>query len=248
MSMNALPECGFSGRVSAFRCQALWVECYVMFGENPIRPPVKGDGQVLEVQHIFLTVQGEGPFAGTPAVFVRLGGCNLACNFCDTEFESFESLSLTAILARVDALADGARLIVVTGGEPLRQPIIPLCESLLSAGYAVQIETNGTLYRELPEAVSIVCSPKSVNGRYVPVRDDLLRRASALKFILSERQEAYNTVADVGQSVYGTPVYVQPMDEYDPEANVKNIRYALATAAQGGYRICLQTHKILGIE
>lgn len=219
-----------------------------MFGDNPLRPPVKGDGALLEVQKIFLTVQGEGPFAGTPAVFVRLGGCNLACTFCDTEFESFESLPLSVILSRVDALADGARLVVVTGGEPLRQPVVPLCEALLAAGYAVQIETNGTLYRELPEAVSIVCSPKSVNGRYAPLRGDILRRAAALKFILSETREGYNTVADVGQSVYGTPVYVQPMDEYEVDANARNIRYALATAAQGGYRICVQTHKILGIE
>lgn len=219
-----------------------------MFGENPIRPPVKGDGTELDVQHIFLTVQGEGPYAGVPSVFVRLGGCNLACTFCDTEFESFRRMQIEDILAEVKSLSGKAKQIIITGGEPLRQPIRPLCEALLRAGYSVQIETNGTLYRELPEEVSIVCSPKSVNGRYVPVRDDLLSRANALKFIISQRQEAYNAVADVGQDVYGTPVYVQPMDEYDEKANLDNILHATAIAATYGHRLCLQTHKILGIE
>ncbi|MBM3618697.1 MAG: 7-carboxy-7-deazaguanine synthase QueE [Alphaproteobacteria bacterium] len=219
-----------------------------MFGENPIRPPVKGDGMQLDVQHIFRTVQGEGPFAGVPSVFVRLGGCNLACGFCDTEFETFENLTLEAILHEVGKLSEGAKLIVVTGGEPLRQPIRPLCEALLAAGYAIQIETNGTLFRDLPEEVSIVCSPKSVNGRYAPVRDDLLERANALKFIVSQRNDAYKAVAEVGQSVYGTPVYVQPMDEYEEAANAENISLAASLAATHGYRLCLQTHKILGVE
>lgn len=219
-----------------------------MFGHNPIRPPVKGDGASLEVQHIFLTVQGEGPFAGTPAVFVRLGGCNLACGFCDTEFETFRNMAVADILSRVRQLAETARLVVVTGGEPLRQPIRPLCEALLASGFAVQIETNGTLWRDLPEEVTVICSPKSVEGRYVPMRDDLLRRAAGVKFIISAAQAAYNGVAEVGQNVYGTPVYVQPMDEYDPALNARNLQRAVEVASHGGYRLCLQAHKLIGIE
>lgn len=219
-----------------------------MFGQNPIRPPAKGDGASLEVQHIFLTVQGEGPFAGMPAVFVRLGGCNLACGFCDTEFESFQPLSIEAIVEKVQALADSTSLVVITGGEPLRQPIRPLCERLLGKGFSVQIETNGTLWRDLPEEVTVICSPKSVDGRYLPVRDDLLRRVSGIKFIISSSRQGYNDVAEVGQSVYGTPVYVQPMDEYDPTLNSQNLQHAVALAAGAGYRLCIQEHKLIGIE
>lgn len=227
-----------------------------MFGENPIRPPVKGAGDILDVQHIFPTVQGEGPFAGTPAVFVRLGGCNLACRFCDTEFEAFHAMPIADILARVRSLAvanDGyavsTQLVVVTGGEPLRQPIAPLCDMLLQAGFRVQVETNGTLYRELPQGVHVVCSPKNNSGAgYAPVREDLLRRANAVKFIVSAHDTAYNHIAEVGQSLYGTPVYLQPMDEYDPQKNAANIALASKLAAGNGAKLSLQVHKNIGVE
>lgn len=227
-----------------------------MFGNNPIRPPAKGAGDILEVTRIFPTVQGEGPFAGTPAVFVRLGGCNLACSFCDTEFEDFAGMGISDILGQVRQLAVAndsypvhTQLVVITGGEPLRQPIAPLCEALLEAGFRVQVETNGTLYRDLPEGVHVVCSPKNSSGKgYAPVRDDLLRRVNALKFIISAHMPAYNDVAEVGQSIYGTPVYLQPMDEYDHAKNAANIRHATELAAERGCKLSLQTHKNIGVE
>lgn len=226
-----------------------------MFGNNPIRQPLKGSGDMLEVKRIFPTVQGEGPFAGMPAVFVRLGGCNLACSFCDTEFEEFEQMTPSAIVARVEELAvandyaNGTQLVVVTGGEPLRQPIAPLCDALLAQGYKVQVETNGTLYRPLPAAVHVICSPKNPGGKgYAPVREDLLQRADALKFVISAHVSGYNSVAEVGQSRYGTPVYVQPMDEHDGARNAANVVFASELAASQGYKLSLQTHKILGVE
>ena len=51
-------------------------------------------GDFLDIQEIFPTLQGEGPFVGQGAIFIRLGGCNLKCNFCDTEFDSFKNFSL----------------------------------------------------------------------------------------------------------------------------------------------------------
>jgi len=221
-----------------------------MHGTNPIRPPEKGDGSTLQVQHIFATIQGEGPYAGVPAVFVRLGGCNLACAFCDTEFESFKTISLEAIMTSVKQLAKSndspITLIVITGGEPLRQPISPLCEALIAAGFKVQIETNGTLWRELPEAVEIVCSPKNSGSGYFPIRPDLLARVNAFKFIVSATEPGYGGVADVGQG--DRPVYVQPMDAYDEAANAANHRLAAELALRHNYRLSLQLHKILGME
>jgi 7-carboxy-7-deazaguanine synthase len=80
------------------------------------------------------------------------------------------------------------------------------------------------------------------------LRDDLLRRTNALKFIISSRDEQYNHVPELGQSAYGIPVYVQPMDEYDELRNAQNRALAVRLAMQYGYRLSMQLHKILGIE
>ena len=140
------------------------------------------------------------------------------------------------------------RLAVITGGEPFRQNIAPLCDALLAAGFTVQIETNGTLYRPLDPRVNIVCSPKTTTGIYARLREDLLPRLSALKFIVSAGHALYKTVPEVGQSDFGIPVYVQPMDEYDETKNARNAAYAKDLALTEGYRLSLQLHKILGIE
>ncbi len=217
-----------------------------MHGTNPIRPPLSSDGSTLDVQHIFPTLQGEGPYAGMPAIFIRLGGCNLACSFCDTEFEAFRSMALAEILTTVKKLKTNEQLIVITGGEPLRQPIAPLCETLIAEQFKVQIETNGTLWRELPEAVEIVCSPKNNGAGYFPLRPNLLARVNAFKFIISAQIPEYSDVMDVGQG--SAPVFVQPMDEYDVDKNAANLALATTLAQRHGYRLSLQLHKIAGIE
>jgi 7-carboxy-7-deazaguanine synthase len=125
--------------------------------------------QRLDIHSIFYTIQGEGPFTGTPAVFVRLAGCNLQCPKCDTDYTTGRQLMTveqvwTAIdreylcrLPMPDVVprdANGsevpielpyAGLVVITGGEPFRQDIDELCMRLVERGCYVQIETNGTL-------------------------------------------------------------------------------------------------------
>ena len=225
-----------------------------MFGKNKILPPTHGDGQHLEVKDIFPTLQGEGIYVGVPAIFIRLGGCNLACDFCDTDFEDFANTPLPQIIAQTSELAknnSGKRvinLVVITGGEPLRQNIAPLCESLLASGFLVQIETNGTIYRELPKGVDIICSPKNTSGNYAQIRPDLLPNITAFKFIISANNPKYNHVPEIGQSEYNTIVFVQPMDEGDAAKNSANQKLAVEICMQNGYRLSLQTHKILGIE
>ena len=144
-----------------------------MFGTNPLSSPIEGDGMWLEVQDIFSTIQGEGPFAGKPAIFLRLAGCNLRCHFCDTDFESRRTTtSLGRIKSDIEQLASRDKigktdLVVITGGEPLLQNVIPLCWVLAKAGFHVQFETAGTVWVEGLEdlidqgKVSLVCSPKT---------------------------------------------------------------------------------------
>ncbi len=225
-----------------------------MFGQNPKRPPVKGDGSVLSVKNIFKTLQGEGPYVGEPAIFTRLGGCNLACSFCDTEFEEYNDISLSEVIGSIQNLSlnnqgiKSVNLVVITGGEPFRQPINSLCYELLELGFQVQIETNGTIYRELPEEVEIVCSPKVSNNKYLSISADLLPRITAFKFLISSNIENYASVPELGQSKYDIPVFVQAMDEYDSVINAKNQKIAVDLAINNGYRLSYQIHKNLGIE
>jgi len=217
-----------------------------MFGKNKILKPEDHDGSYLDVVEIFPTIQGEGPLSGHGATFVRLGGCNLACDFCDTQFDEYQNLHLKEIIEKLDDFS--AKLVVITGGEPLRQPIEKLCEELLRLNYHVQIESNGTIYRDLPKEVKIICSPKVTNGKYHQIRPDLLARILAFKFIISANQEEYSNISQVGQKEYDTPIYLQPMDEYDEVKNKKNQDLAVKLCQEHNYILSLQIHKILKLK
>jgi 7-carboxy-7-deazaguanine synthase len=100
----------------------------------------------LRISEIFLSLQGEGRSTGYPTVFVRLAGCPLRCDYCDTAyaFSGGEWLSLEAILRQVDAFRTDH--VCVTGGEPLAQKgCLALLSALCDAGYRVSLETSGAL-------------------------------------------------------------------------------------------------------
>lgn len=121
----------------------------------------------IDVNSIFYTIQGEGPFSGMPAVFVRTAGCNLACHFCDTAFEHVEaSMSAKDIVNRVETLwplhSVSRKLMVLTGGEPVRQSACGLLvDEAVERGWTIQVETAGTYWRDWLEKTLIVISPKT---------------------------------------------------------------------------------------
>lgn len=224
-----------------------------MFGKNKILKPTNSDGSVLQVKNIFFTFQGEGPYCGYPAIFIRLGGCNLACSFCDADFDNFDDLPLEEVLQKVKELSQinnkrKANLVVITGGEPMRQEIKKLCQELLDDNFLVQIETNGTIFRDLPKKVKIVCSPKNIDGKYYEIRRDLLPKITAFKFLISANNKNYQDIKEVGQLEYKTPLYLQPMDEYNDKKNRDNMNLTLQLAKKYGYRLSLQTHKVWQID
>lgn len=239
-----------------------------MFGRNPIRKRELLDGETLLLQGTpWKTIQGEGPFAGLPATFIRLWGCHLQCFFCDTDFESDQRTWQVVALAEE---CSGTNLVVLTGGEPLRQNIVPLCRWLLARGHKVQVETAGsfwflgtapdhlTVYSEFP--VSLVVSPKTPK-----VHDLISVNACAWKYIISASMELgledglpiTNTQHPAGsrpkplaRPPAGTAheqVYLQPMDEYDVQKNSDNIGRCVELALKYGYRVSLQQHKILKV-
>lgn len=226
------------------------------------QPPEKQhhrlDG-VLQVHSIFATIQGEGPFAGQPATFVRLTGCNLQCPLCDTEYTSQRHfMSPDSVLLEVESKTAPNKLVVISGGEPFRQNLTPLVEHLCSRGYRVQIETNGTLAPSprLTLDVTVVCSPKTgrVNPKLYPyidaykyvVRQGQINPADGLPELAldhpAEPQVARPHTDFAGQ------IFVQPADEQDVDRNAVNLIEAMASALKHGYTLCLQQHKILHLE
>ncbi len=227
---------------------------------QPIEKLEASNGSTVWVHSIFYTIQGEGPLCGTPAVFVRLAGCNLQCPGCDTDYTSKRKMMTPAqIVGRVKELMpfEGG-LVVITGGEPFRQNIAPLCYALiLGELYTVQIETNGTLPppERFPPQVIIVCSPKA--GKVHP---EIARRATCFKYVLSHTSVAadglpglalgHSASPHVARPPDGFPyrIYLQPMDAQDPVDNQKNLNAVIKSCMEHGYILQLQIHKLLNLE
>ncbi len=165
----------------------------------------------LFVTSMFMTLQGEGPFRGEPAFFIRLAKCNLDCQFCDTFFDDGDWLTFEQIEERVEQTIDQfytdkkltrpawtyhsdttrkKMVLVMTGGEPMLQDNIgPFLEYMDKIFNKTQIESNGTQNTAIPESTVLVCSPKclekdKVAVRYLKPRPEILERADCLKFVM----------------------------------------------------------------
>lgn len=242
-----------------------------MLNNQPISKVVRAFNGTLSVHSIFHTIQGEGPFCGVPAVFIRLAGCNLQCPWCDTEYtEGARDLAVEDIVAAAEEAATGAtRLVVITGGEPFRQPIGPLIEELVAASFYAQVETNGTL--PIPaevafmvnrdtsrrEGLYIVCSPKT--GK---VDKSIQQLACCYKYVVDTEdgvgEDDGLPLKALGHTAnprlarppvgYRYPIYIQPADHKDEARNRSNMDLAVASAMQHGYTVQLQIHKTLNME
>lgn len=234
----------------------------------------KGD---LEVHSVFFTIQGEGPLAGKRAVFVRLAGCNLQCPGCDTDYTSTRTwMSPRELLNRIyEVVPETAKFpfynelhVVITGGEPFRQNLIPFLREVDKqprvVRLTVQIETNGTLFdpgyveffRQMASPPMVVCSPKT--GR---INHDLEPFVHSYKYVVKAGDidprdglpmhalDHPCINAGVARPAYiGRHIFIQPMDEKSEEANRNNIETAVEVVLNHGYNLCIQTHKIVGVE
>ncbi|MCW2246664.1 7-carboxy-7-deazaguanine synthase (Cx14CxxC type) [Azospirillum fermentarium] len=206
------------------------------------------------VKEIFYTLQGEGAKAGTPAVFCRFSGCNLwsgreedrgeaTCRFCDTDFVGMDGEG-GGRFAGADALADavadqwpargeGTPLVVCTGGEPLLQLDPALLDAFHRRGFAVAVETNGTVAP--PPGIDWLCvSPKAGVPLAVTGGDEL-------KLVFPQDGLA----PDALDGLAFAHRFLQPMDGPEQAANTAAaVRYCLDHPR---WRLSLQTHKFLGI-
>lgn len=198
-----------------------------MFGLNEIvgKKYFKDAGEKLFVTSIFYTMQGEGPYRGMPALFVRLAKCNLGCSWCDAFFEDGDWMAPDEVLDHgkkvikdyyegdvPDWVEEGKLVFVVTGGEPSLQDIYELLDKASNTYQYTQIESNGVLAPNVPDSTTVVISPKCNEKvdisqgfkRYIPTKymepnKETLARADCLKFIVEDQPDfdsPYQTIPD----------------------------------------------------
>jgi organic radical activating enzyme len=199
----------------------------MMFGTNEIvgkKYFKDAPADSLFVTSMFFTLQGEGPYAGMPALFIRLAKCNLDCSFCDTFFDDGDWMTYDQLDEQIfktiknywddrdlpppkwaveHAYKYPGVVLVMTGGEPLIQDnISTFMERCLPQFKEVQVESNGIPDTVVPPGVTLVCSPKCVekNGvaiKYFAPSKTILDRADCLKFVMSADPESpYSSVPD----------------------------------------------------
>ena len=227
-----------------------------MFGKNEIvgKKYFDNAGDKVFVTSVFMTLQGEGPYRGEPAVFVRFAKCNLNCSFCDTWFDSgdwlsFDELDLKILNAVKSAyndnipswLYDGKKYhcgLVITGGEPMLQKNIqPLLYHYSDLFKWTQIESNGTSHQLLPYGTTLVVSPKCSEKlgkpiKYLEPHKDVLARADCLKFVMNADPESpYSSIPEWAlewRNQTGKQIFVSPMNIYNKEPERKKSKIVSA--------------------
>jgi 7-carboxy-7-deazaguanine synthase (Cx14CxxC type) len=206
------------------------------------------------VKEIFMTLQGEGAQAGRAAVFCRFAGCNLwsgreqdrqsaICRFCDTDFVGTDG-TFGGRYASAAALADTIsgqwsgqdldRFTVLTGGEPLLQLDAALIAALHARGFAIAVETNGTIAP--PDGLDWICVSPKAGAELV------IRAGDELKLVYPQDGAAPEDFADLCFTRFS----LQPMDGPEVRENTaRSIEYCLKHPK---WRLSLQTHKTLGIR
>lgn len=194
---------------------------------------------LFRVNELFYSLQGEGFFTGTPAIFVRFSGCNLHCPFCDTQHQQGRMMSQSEICEAVAAYP--ARHVVITGGEPSLQLTGDLVDALHEVGKFVAIETNGT--HQLPPQLDwVTLSPKDsfVSGG----ADVVLTRCDELKLVFAE-----DGLSNTYDNLVATHRFVQPCDTGDASRNAHVLHNCIEWClAHPQWRLSLQTHKLIGVR
>jgi len=193
----------------------------------------------MRVNEIFYSLQGEGRYTGVAAVFIRLAGCNLRCDFCDTDHEPYKDLTEEEIMQEIAKYP--ANHIVITGGEPTLQITRSFIDRLHEAGKYVQIETNGTI--ALKDDLDCCIDWITLSPKYAKVK---IQRFDELKVVYQgQDMSQYDELqpACIGNR------YLQPCDRKDKEKNAKNIAATVAfIEAHPEWRLSLQTQKIINVR
>jgi organic radical activating enzyme len=190
------------------------------------------------------TLQGEGAHAGRPCVFLRFAACNLSCTWCDTDFSAEGAVKLTAaeIVAKLVELdLHGARMVVVTGGEPTLEWDRELADALHAAGFRTHMETNGTRVPDAPvDWLTVSPKPQFHTGSLALIG----QAVDELKVVVDDTvNEA--TLAGYETRYAASHYFAQPCMSADYATSLA--RTLSLVQARPRWRLSLQLHKILEI-
>lgn len=195
----------------------------------------------LPVMEEFFTIQGEGKYTGTPAYFIRLGGCDVGCVWCDVkeswDAESHPSCKVSDLVHRAGQV--DADLVVITGGEPAMYDLSNLCDGLRSIGKTISIETSGC-YPLKGSLHWYTFSPKKFKK---PI-NEAYEKANELKVVIYHKSDfdwAIDHAKKVNQDCL---LYIQP--EWSKKDQLMNEIVAF-TKRNKGWKISLQSHKYMNI-
>lgn len=204
----------------------------------------------MKINETFLSIQGEGLQSGLPSFFIRTKGCNLRCSYCDTQhaFYEGEEMHIEDLLIKVQN--QPYKRVCLTGGEPLLQlDSKPLINMLVGQGYAVDIETNGSIdLKGLPRSKKIIysmdikCPSSGCAEEMVWSNVYYLSKKDQIKFVIgsNEDYEYSKKIMERFNLLKNTNVILTPVGGIDAEQIVEN------TLKDGlNVRIGLQIHKII---
>lgn len=219
----------------------------------------------LPVNELFQTMQGEAIYTGTPAVFVRLQGCDVGCPWCDTKhtwaIDPAHEAPAAEVLAKDEkasprwarlsaaelaaAIAQyPARHVVITGGEPCVHDLTELCTTLRALDRQVQIETSGTQPIRASNGAWVTLSPKiDMPGGFQVLREAVLR-ANEIKMPVGKMEDVERLAAFLAEhgELY-VPVWLQPLSR-SPKATALCIEQATLR----GWKVSVQTHAFIGVR
>lgn len=203
--------------------------------------PGNGKDHSLPLMEMYYTIQGEGQHTGKPAFFIRLGGCDVGCVWCDVKeswnAENHPAASIKKMVA--EAAAHPSRFAVITGGEPCMYNLASLCNELHKKKFTIALETSGA-YSIRGKFDWICVSPKKFK---FPLRQNL-RKADELKVIVynkSDFQWAEKNAENVNSDC---KLFLQPEYSVFERVMPQIIQYVKQNPR---WKISLQTHKILRV-
>lgn len=196
----------------------------------------------IKVSEIFTSFQGEGPYIGTPATFLRLYGCNLNCEWCDTDISTYEMLSVddVAEILMTQMEFNNINLLVITGGEPtLQMEEIKRLIKELPEDIKIQLETNGSIFEYLPE-IEYVISPKEDKEK---VFENYHKYDNVFfKFVITSKEDIDEVIAIKNKYGYDKTIWLQ--GEFSKDALMADLIRENFPRLEN-IKLSVQTHKYL---